>query len=345
MSETITQINTMQDGTIVVGEYPDAAIQATIDTQNSRSISDEANFRAVVDLTNMNDRYTDVLTLANKYFTDQGLEPAPLRVINRETLHRAYAVAGTKMRDKRGEAEGSNVNGRALIIENQQMNEMFGEDAVLGIALHEAAHSLGRGEHLIRTVAERENRIALGGIAIDAGSLGKADLRKGTEVTTVGNFWEEAFADLTRVRALRALRRTHDIDESTNPFEVGGVMMMGVPNESDIENPGIISLPAEFAMLSKTISEKNYIAQSASNFAAYALELLDRRVSGLYEDLLAARKDPVRQREAIKKINSVQPGLYKQLRDMEYTDEDFVEGLKVTLQALEGSELTQKDTA
>lgn len=345
MAEITTQINTLQDGTTNVGKYPDAAIQATIETQDIRRISNGANFQAVVDLNNLNNRYTDVLTLTERYFVDKGLTPAPLRVIDRETLHRAYRVAGTTMRDEIGEEEGRSVYGRALVIENEEMNKMFGDDAVLGIALHEAAHSLGKGEHLIRTVIERDRRTLLGGIAIHAGSMGKADLRKGTETTIVGDFWEEAFADLTRVRALRYLGRTHDIEGNTNPFNVGAVAMMGVPNESSTENHGTISIPAEFAVSSKTISDKNYIAHSASNYAAYALELLDNHVPGLYEDLEAARQDPVRQREAIQKIESVQPGLYKQLRDLEYTNEDFADGLKTTVQVLKGNEPSQQDFA
>ncbi len=340
MLETLTQINTLQDGTTTVGEYHDAAIQSTIDTQRNSLISKEANFRATVDLNNLNDQYSDVLALTNSYFADRGLRVAPVRVIDRETLTRAYRVAGSS--EVAGEPEGRHVFGRALVVENKGLNEMFGDDVVLGVALHEAAHSLGKGEHFIRTVDERGRNIKLGGAAVHLGGLGKADLRKGTESKFVGDFWEEAFADLTRVRALRAMGRTHDIEGNTSVSEIAGIKIGGVPNGSREERPGVINFPAEFAADSKTIGDKNYIVRGASDFAAYALELLDQRVPGLYDDLLAARQDPTKQRDAIQKIESIQTGLYKRLRDIDYTNEDFITGLKLVQEALEADKIDQQ---
>lgn len=336
MPESITQINTLQDGTTTFGEYPDPAIQASIEVQHNKKKNAEANFQATVDLNNLNSQYSDALAFARSYFTDRGLEPAPLRVIDRETLHRAYNIEGITMDDMIGQEEGRSVNGRALVIENQELIEMFGDDFVLGMALHEAAHSLNTGEHLVRTVEEHGKRIALGGIATHTGTMSKADLRKSTKASVVGDFWEEAFADLTRVRALRALGRTHDIEGNTNPFQTqNGTTLMGVPNETVADQPGIISLPAEFAFLAKTIEDKNWMARGPSNFTAYALELLDNRAPGLYDDLLASRQDPAKQRDAIRKIESIRPGLYRQLRDLEYNERDFVHGLKLVMEALD----------
>lgn len=335
------QINTVEDGRVIVGEYPDPAIQAAIESQSQakdrKRDSSRANFQATVDLSNLNDTYSDALALAEKYFANEGLEIAPLRVIRRDTLQRAYNVAGqTEDGDK--DKQGQSVNGRALVVENKEMGELFGDDFVLGIALHEAAHSTsGNNEKLIRTVQEHNRRIILGGIAINERSFGKVDLRKDSEHRITGEFWEEAFADLTRVRALRALGRTHDIQGSTNPFTTeGGVVMKGVPNESNHDDHDSITLPAEFALLSKSLPDKNQIVTSPPNFAAYALELLDTHTPGLYEDLKAARTNPIRQRDAIQKIESLRPGLYRELRDLEYNEKDFVHGLTSVLEALEG---------
>lgn len=328
----------MEDGRVIIGEYPDPAIQSTIEAQSeikdrNRDRS-KANFQATVDISNLNDKYADALALTEKYFANEGLEIAPLRVIKRDTLQRAYNVAG---QSDGGEEEGRSVNGRALIIENIEMGELFGDDFVLGIALHEAAHSTsGNDEKLIRTVRERDRRVSLGGIAISERSFGKADLRRETEYKVTGDFWEEAFADLTRVRALRALGRTHDIQGATNPFTTeGGVVMKGVPNESNNDGHDSITLPAEFALLSRSLPDKNQIVTSPPNFAAYALELLDSHTPGLYEDLKAARTNPIRQRDAIQKIESLRPGLYRELRDLEYNEKDFVRGLSSVLEALE----------
>lgn len=333
----------MEDGRVIVGNYPDAAMQSTIETQsqikeNKRERS-KANFQATVDISNLNDTYLDALALTEKYFANEGLEIAPLRVINRGTIQRAYDVAGqSEGGDK--DKQGQNVNGRALIVENKEMGKLFGDDFVLGIALHEAAHSTsGNDERLIRTVREHDRRVSLGGIAINERSLGKADLRKESEHRITGEFWEEAFADLTRVRALRALGRTHNIQGNTNPFTTeGGVIMRGVPNESTHDNHENVILPAEFALLSRSLPDKNQIVTSPPNFAAYALELLDNHTPGLYEDLKAARTNPTRQREAIQKIESLRPGLYRELRDLEYNEKDFVQGLTSVLEAIETQE-------
>src|SRR3990167_90651 len=343
MPETITQINYLRDGITTVGEYHDPAIQASIEASHARLDTATSNFQEVVDGNNLNDQYSNVLSLTHKYFTDQALEPAPLRVVDGETFSKAYEAAGTK--NNAVEADGQYVNGRAIVVENPETLEVFGDDDVLGVMLHEAAHSLGQGEHLIRKVREQQGRIALGGIAVGLGGMNKANLREGAEAAVVGDFWEEAFADLTRVKGLRQLGHNHDLESNSNPFEINGVAMVVVPNASRAENPGTISLPAEFAAQSTTTSGKNYVAHSAPNYAAYALELLDTRVPGLYDDLLAARQNPIMQPNAIQKIETVQTGLYKQLRDLDYTNEDFASGLKFVVDALEDHESKQEKSA
>lgn len=331
------QINIMENGRVIVGDYPDPAMQVTIETQSRlkerKRNNSKANFQATVDITNLNNTYSDALALTEKYFANEGLEIAPLRVIKRDTLQRAYSVAG---QSDEGEEEGRNINSRALIVENAEMIELFGDDYVLGIALHEAAHSTnGDDETIIRTVQERDRRVSLGGIAINKRSLGKADLRRETEYKVTGEFWEEAFADLTRVRALRALGRVHDLEANSRPFEpIEGVTIVTVPNGTNVNQSNVISFPAEFAMAAKTIDTDNWSAKSPSNYAAYALELLDNHTPGLYDDLRAARTDPTRQRDAIQKIESVRPGLYRELRDLEYNLHDFVRGLTSVLDTL-----------
>ena len=117
----------MTDGRVIVGEYPDSAMQATIKAQSeikdSKRDRSKANFQATVDISNLNESYTDALALTEKYFANEGLEIAPLRVITRDTLQRAYNIAG---QSDGGEEEGRSINGRALVIENKEMVELFG---------------------------------------------------------------------------------------------------------------------------------------------------------------------------------------------------------------------------
>jgi len=336
----------MGDGRIIVGEHPDVALQAKIQAQGeileSKSDRSEAYFMATVDSSNLNESYTDALALTEKYFADEGLEIAPLRVISRDSQQQAYKIAGISDSDSK-EREGEYTCGRALVIENKKKYELFGDDFVLGTALHEAAHSTsGNDEKFIRIVRERERKASLDLIATDERNLWKVVLGREAENRVTGDFWEEAFADLTRVRALRTLGRVHDIESNLWPSEqeVEGVTIVIVPNGTKVNLPDTISFPAEFADVAKTVDGIDGVGRSAPNYAAYALELLDGHIPGLYEDLKAARTNPTRQRDAIQKIESLRPGLYRELRDLEYNDKDFIRGLATVLDALE----TQKQT-
>lgn len=339
MSEKTLQINRLHDGRVRFGNYADLAIQSTIDHIDKKTSAGQANFQTTVDINNLNHRHKDALDNTNQYFARIGLPIAPIRVIGRDTLHRAYKVAGESMNSTIGDAEGRNVHDRALVIENAEMIDFLGEDITLGIMLHEAAHSTGNGERRsLRTVTEGERRRThLARAVIELGSWGRIDARKNAKNTITGDFFEEAFADLTRVRALRALDKVHDLDGATSVFgEHKSAQMKMVPNSDDTVYDGeVIHIPAEFAMGSRSVDGKNWRVSASPNFAAYALELLDRRVPGLYDDFIGARQDPKQQAAVIRKIESVRPGLYKDLRDLEYSEADFQMGLKLVVDALE----------
>lgn len=66
----------------------------------------------------------------------------------------------------------------------------------------------------------------------------------------------------------------------------------------------------------------------ASSFAAAALELLMEKDPDLWPAFLSARKDVEGLREVAKRLNAIQPGLYKTLRDdYPYTSQGFFDGL------------------
>lgn len=333
MTERTSQINTLLDGTIIYGAFPDAGLQATINNSEPK-VSNKANFQAVVDLHNVNQNYAEELDLVGQYFAGLGLTTDPLRVVNRDTLQHAYRASNTPAHTQEADEGGRHINDRSVIVENKEFNDLFGTDYTFGIMLHEAAHATVSGEEqFVRRVTEAENRrVILGGAVMNLGSWSKMDFRKGAEANTGGVFFEEAFADLTRVRALRSMGKMHDLQGSTSVFMVGEQHISVVPNGENKEfDPEVLYVPAEFALGAKSIGDKNYAATSAPNFAAYTLELLDQRAPGLYEDFLAARQDPKAQASAIQKIETVRPGLYKDLRDLRYTRTDFSNGLRLVV--------------
>ena len=342
MSEypTSFQASVMKDGRVIAGDYPDFATRSSIYAQSQVETMErersKAGFLTIVDTANLNGKYAQVLALTERYFKNEGLEISPLRIIERSTLRRAYQVAG----QADDTIQGGNMNGRALIVEDEEMTAQFGDEFILGVALHEAAHSTsGASKDFLRTAQKQGLKVRIGGIAINERSFTRVDLRNQYRYKVIGEFLEEAFADLTRVRALRSLGKTHDIEGSTGDFTTeGGTIMCCVPNDSSLSIDESIPMPAEFALLSKSLSNENQVMITPSNFAAYALELLDNRITGLYEDLRAARTDPTRQRRAIQKIESLRPGLYGELRDLDYSEKGFVQGLMSVLNALKQNE-------
>lgn len=341
MPERITQINTYRDGKVTVGDYDDPAVQATVEQQDGEYARDVVNFQATVDMGNLNNKYEGTVSTVEKYFADIDLSIAPIRVITRETLLRAYKVAHVSVSDVIGSEGGRNINHRALVIEDKEMLDFFGEDFILGIMLHEAAHSSGNREDLmVRTVDEiNEHYTEMGRTTIfELGGWGRIDRRADAPQATTGEFFEEAFADLTRVRAQRSMYKTHDLEGASRTRQlVGDTLLRVVPNGQGGRDGGTINLPAEFSMATKSVDGANWHATSSCNFASYALELLDNHIPGLYEDFVVARRDPRMQARAIYKIESVRKGLYNDLRDLPYSDEGFGAGLKLVIDTLDNA--------
>lgn len=344
---TQTQINTMPEGRVLFGRRPDLESRARIEAGSIRLVVDKGEFRATIDSLNLNDKYVDTLALVEGYFVSRHLETAPVRVVDKVMWRNAYGnvqfVSGGLMDD----LQGAHIYDRAVVIEDEAALEEFGDDYVLGVALHEAAHSSDRNEYHICTVEKSVDRtsptsVQTGiGRLIISGGLRKADMRKGAKSDEeVGMFWEEAFADLTRVRALRVLGHTHDVEGPSLNGELmtdDDRMMVVAPNNTAAQSLWVtrntLVLPAEFALASKTRDNHNFTKLAYSNLAAYALELLDTAVPGIYDDLEMARNEPKLQAQAIRKINSIRPGLYRELRDLG-TSQDFAKGLRVVIGVL-----------
>lgn len=340
-----TQVNDMQDGRTLVGDYPNALSQATIESRNDLLETPVAEFQTTVDRDNVNSSYAAELTSVYDYFQGKGLPIDPLRVVSKEVAKKAYAIAGQDP----SEAEvnlGQHLNGRALVIEDKANIETFGPNYIIGIGLHEAAHSLHSHERMLRTVTETSDRsLRIGGVATSG--LVKADLRREAKTSMSGHFWSEAFADLTRVKALREMGRSNDISEDSEDISVGDATITVRPNAAGnaqhVAGTESITMPAEYTMVVVTPPEgKKTVATIAANYAAYALDLLDSRAPGLYDDFLGAARDPRRQADAIRKIEGIQPGLYRKLADLEYTENDFVAGLGLVIGGLEASPPTAK---
>lgn len=339
MSETFQQLNFMLDGRRTAGQYEDERMQAIIDQGNAAYRYSETNFRAALDNDNLNERYASELAEVEAYFESRGVQVDPLRVVTREMSARAHAAAKRDVAVGRDTAQGYHASGRSVIIEHPELTDMFGPAYIIGMGLHESGHSRS-DENRLAIVNEREHGSTFVSRKVMSGQV-RVDLRHDAESTFVGEFWEEAVVDLGRVRALREMGRSNDFVDGHKESALDDLDILVVSNGSmDPDNPDLshtsaLTLPAEFTLLAHTnAAGRNQTGISSPNLAAYALELLDRRLPGLYDDFEASLAEPTRRSHAIRKIESLSPGLYYQLDKLVYSSSGFVSGLRTVMDVL-----------
>lgn len=348
---TLAQINHMADGRIIAGNYPGEGEQSRIEASEAKSglidknTVSKAVFQAMVDRKNLNPAYTTEIKLVYDYFHSKDIQIDPIRIVSEEVIQEAYVITGNDP-DLAGEhpgeetAMGKHCDDRAIVKENKELSEEYGSSYILNLALHEAAHSAFTNDRRLRVVTETPgNRKKVENFIVSR--LLKIDTRREANGAHIGAFWDEAFADLTRVRALREMGLSNDLTEEVY-FD--GVKIKLHPNSEDKLQPlcdsEIINMPAEFALFASPTSEaKNNVGLATANYAAFALELLDSRAPGLYDDFVGAIHDPKRQADAIRKIEGIKPGLYRTLSELNYTvdQKDFILGLRMVIGALEAS--------
>ena len=304
----------------------------------------ETFLRYVDTAPNHNAEYQEVIDFVDSQFAQDGLEIAPIVILDRDNFEQACEISGRPVGEKN---YGRYATGRSLIQDEPKpgIKEEFGDDYTVGIALHESAHStaLETGDIVTSKVVTEK---AVGSTALEAtryfqhisGTSGFNKYKwEDSKVRAIGNYWEEAFCDLTRVRYLERIDREPKADGEEKVFAERGIRYAGEGVKAPIidKENDLVTVPMKFSLCtnSEEGSELNVLF-SQPGIAAYGLELLDGQVPGLFEAMQSSRKEPGKQREVIKMINNVQPGLYKKLRDLPYSDKGFEEGLRTIVQAL-----------
>lgn len=189
------------------------------------------------------------------------------------------------------------------------------------IAVHEIAHG-ARDLSSARTVGiivpERTSVFVSGGFdkaRIDRSPSGNSVIGR----QPVGNIYEEAWAEQVTKRYLAA----HGLNAGTAGLYDGPdsqITETGLSNEYVRQHGGF-----------------NYA--SYTSLAGYAIDLLDecraqvnpnsRPLFEIMKDARHAKTQATAQREFIATIDSVRPGLYKELRDLEYTADDFAKSVEI----------------
>lgn len=335
-SKEITSVHYERDG-IYFNKNPDATAQALTEEMNSSREFDSAHFRAYVDhAPNLNEKYADELELVKRCFEEEGLELAPIAVLDDEHFEEAQAIVGD---GDTQDLSGGYLWERIILREpsDPQIEELFGKNFILGNMLHEGGHSSGgesKGLVVSRVLPNEEH----GYTRHIRRAQGLSGFRKykfeGSEIKTEGDFIEESFADLFRARALERLDMLpHAEEQQTADY---GIRYLGEGATPPEDADDLLVMPLKF-ILAKPLEDGNgriAIYGDISHIAAYGLSLLDEARPGLFDQMKLARNDPKKQIEVIKTINNIKPGLYKELRNLGYTRDDFIKGVKIIQAAL-----------
>ncbi|HMI09359.1 MAG TPA: hypothetical protein VK497_03075 [Candidatus Saccharimonadales bacterium] len=350
--ESPTQVHHLPDGHVVVGEHPDPVFDGNkiIQRLHETSSHQQSEFDTfLAEAPNLNEKYADVIEIIRNKVRADGLRTdVDITILDDETYARAHEIIGDT-----GNSQGHVLLNRILLREDARYVEAFGDQYgkyLIGVGLHESAHADKSEEKTGYVTTQERLTEALGKEGL-AGTVNrmfygghlKLNALRDTLGKSLGEFWEEGSADLYRVKAMNELGIAwEDIpgaaDTQVTPDDSTKVKYVGrgknLPNiASDTKS---LAVPLKYAggALS-TGPQQVFIHPSLSGIAAYGINLLDQRAPGLYDDLMKGRKDPEAYRHFVQKVESIQPGLYRNLSRLSQDTMSFVYGTKDILRALD----------
>ncbi|HET8884136.1 MAG TPA: hypothetical protein VFM68_01555 [Candidatus Saccharimonadales bacterium] len=185
--------------------------------------------------------------------------------------------------------------------------------------VHELAHSTADDGDTIAAFSTKNNDgsndLAINNhLGMHVIKLEKNDQQLTTKMN--GQFFEEAFAEETAARWR----------EQFSPF------IANTPHGR--WSNGTKKLPLRFFDYNYTSEGPAYApVDNNSSYPAHALSLLSEKAGVDLYDLMCQARQPEHKAEAkrtfIRAINSVDDGLYQKLRNLQYTEEDFLAGLDI----------------
>jgi hypothetical protein len=158
-------------------------------------------------------------------------------------------------------------------------------------------------------------------------------LTKGNVAT--GNFIEEGFCDYARGLYRNYTDFQNHVERitthSSNPIIVNGSLIRFCPSR-DFSGGGLqfLELPLKYFHVELNGS----LTFSISAYAGYGMELLCSREPRLLATCCAARKDVDALRAVPLLINAIRPGLYSELRSLQYTEADLLRGLRLIMDSV-----------
>jgi hypothetical protein len=315
---------------------------------------------------NLNEQFAEEIQSLTNAFAEEGFAIAPIVVLAPAEFGQAQKFLDEKRERKMD--YGYYGMGYSVVRFDPEQDARFGGDLVLSMAAHESAHSISPEygavvkyretvdpskpaflRDMLQAMRDRKGEVKITSshgmlkpVWRQGGIYGSSNADRNIKPAGhKGSFWEEAYADLKRVRILKKMgRQARFPDSSWHEHTETSYSPVTRYVDDTVDVPllgqdGTISTPVEFLNGVTSINGRQGEA-GVPGMAAYALELLDERLPGLFDDLEQGRFDPDAQRRFIRRVNSIEPGLYQMIRHIsQETEETFTRGFRQIVHALD----------
>jgi len=337
--------------------HPDERLQEQIAIRCKRELADRARLADYLDrIPNSNGQYEAQIAAATDWSArEYGVNPPvtvlPMRQFNQaHRLVDARASIGTL---------GAVLLGQVLLLEQPHAREAFGPDYMGGLIVHELGHYSADDGLAIVT---REMDVAPplyhhphiytgdGGRQYDLQTLPESgfvrvppDFGVNSVAAPVGSFWEEGFVDSGRVRFMQEqgiawpVEAGHEWQNFIADHSMRLDLADPTPKKGLVRTDGArstVRLPWRYTNGVNLTGAEPQTLMSTPALAAYAVDLLDQRLPGLYETMRQSRRQPALQQEVRDRINSLAPDLYETLELHSYDPADFNNGLRSVITVL-----------
>lgn len=322
------------DGGIYLGRHPSAKVTTSCTEHGAKmyELYDETrDYLATVP--DKNAQYQQSIAWAKEIIGPE-VEGVPVKILNpQEYLAAAQALNKPDMIKTGGALIGGHVVVRDY--EGPKVRELFGNDFQVKRTLsHELAHAAAtKGTPLMYTEGgtELDGTVTITAMHYLPPSQGFNKHRKTPDGSQqVGSFFEEGHVELT---AMQAMGITQEVEEWFDDFAVvqGDVYYYGQDMPPRPRAGDALPVPVRYAQR-KLVEHQGrtgavVLPANTTSLAAYGIDLLDELSPGLYDDMKAARKDPGQFSKVVARIEGVQPGLYRHLRELQYDRISFKIGV------------------
>jgi hypothetical protein len=311
---------------------PDSHIYIRQDVSYRDEVRQEF-YKQLASTPNLNHEYPEVIDIVTgRLRADFPDSPErPLYIVNPENYHRLLPQA-------RGSG-GSFAHNHVLLLKADPENiQLFGINHLVHSGLHEGFHGTAVNGHAEYHSFADEKTISLVGLSGYDGY--NPTIRESSH-----KIIEEGTADLYAVSRIESMGRA--IEVRPNEFHRTSVYRYEAPvtfthaNNTPHIDPASLAPYVPVAYLAAAaVDEHNIIipsrgaVNSDAALGAYGLALLDQAAPGLRQSLLEGRTNPDAAQAIPGYIDSIEPGLYKELGQAQYTSLGFLRALLRVHQAL-----------